>query len=78
MNKVKLYHNIDTLVEDTQKPNYAALSYNLKPAKQTTRPSTAHKFERKTGFGDIQVHDPVGIVGILEEVRSANYSSKLE
>ena len=50
-NEVEIYQNIDQLVADKQKPNYASFNYRLKPSpqKETSkrRKQSPEKFERK-------------------------------
>ena len=59
-NAVEIYQNIDQLVADKQKPNYASFNYRLKasPGKDAAkRKQSPARFERKKGNVRLDIAD---------------------
>ena len=61
---IQIYQNIDQLVKDNQKPNYALLNYKVKntpevpPIPQNQRRLSPTKIQRKSQPGTIEIADP--------------------
>lgn len=73
--KFSTYQNIDSLVSDSQKTNYAAIDYKIPNQAKAQRPSTAHHFEKRT-VGEVQVADPESLIKSLQDIKSRSYATK--
>ena len=68
----QIYQNIDQLVSDTQKPNYAALNYKVKNTPDVPMPSVSPpKLKRKAQPGEISIA-PVETTFDEDEIESVD------